>query len=204
MSSSMSRPLLGTLSESEFCVGEIPSLQQVGLNEDDIKRAHKMDTIATLQSLRLFPNELSRMGIPLCRLVPKSIVRPTLASDILALEQQFVYGYEEGARVFYVSIADEQSCTGVFSVEEKQEWGALWNLVNDRFNDQLRSNDSLRHLVDAKFFICDGNHRRIAWMNHITRLHSTELSWHISVDSIILDTRNQVALAMQVMHDVNK
>ena len=163
-----------------------------------------MDTVATLQSLRLFPNELSRLRIPLCRLVPMPMVRPTLASDILALEQQFVYGYEEGAKVFYVSIADEQSCTGVFSLEEKQEWGALWNLVNDQFNDQLRSKDCLSYLVDAKFFICDGNHRRIAWMNHITRLHSTELSWHISVDSIILDTRNRVALAMQVMHDVNK
>ena len=159
-----------------------------------------MDSIATLQSLRLFPNELSRMQIPLCRLVPMPMVRPTLASDILALEQHFVYGYEEGARVFYVSITDEQSCTGVFSEREKQEWGALWNLVND----QLKSTNCLSHLVDAKFFICDGNHQRIAWMNHITRLHSTELSWHISVDSVILDMRNRVALAMQVMHDVNK
>ena len=59
------------------------------------------------------------MRIPLCRLVPMPMIRPTLASDILALEQQFVYGYEEGARVFYVSIGDEQSCTGVFSEREK-------------------------------------------------------------------------------------
>ena len=106
MCSSMSRPTLATASKSEFCAGGIPALQQIGLNEDDIRRAQKMDTIATLQSLRLFPNELSRMRIPLCRLVPMPMVRPTLASDILALEQQFVYGYEDGARVFYVSIAD--------------------------------------------------------------------------------------------------
>ena len=119
MCSSMSRPPVRTVSESEFSAGEIPVLQQVGLNEDDIRRVHKMDTVATLQSLRLFPNELSRMRIPLCQLVPMPMVRPTLASDILALEQQFVYGYEEGPRVFYVSIADEQSCTGVFSEREK-------------------------------------------------------------------------------------
>ena len=79
-----------------------------------------MDTVATFQSLRLFPNELSRMRIPLCRLVPMPMVRPILASDIRALEQQFVYGYEEGARVFYVSIGDEESCTGVLSEREKQ------------------------------------------------------------------------------------
>ena len=121
MCSGLSRPLVRPISESEFCVGEIPALLQVGLNEDDIRRAQKMDTVAILQSLRLFPNELSRMRIPLCRLVPMPMVWPTLASDILALEQQFVYGYEEGARVFYVSIVDEQSYTGVFSVEEKQE-----------------------------------------------------------------------------------
>ena len=119
MCNSMSRPLVATALESKFCEAGIPALQQVGLNEDDIRQAQKMDTVATLQSLRLFPNELSRMQIPLCRLVPMPMVRPTLASDILALEQQFVYGYEEGARVFYVSIADEQSSTGVFLVEEK-------------------------------------------------------------------------------------
>ena len=87
MYSSMSRPTLATASESEFCAGGIPALQQVGLNEDDIRRARKMDIVATLQSLRLFPNELFRMRIPLCRLVPMRMVRPTLASDILALEQ---------------------------------------------------------------------------------------------------------------------
>ena len=75
------------VSKSEFSVGEILALQQVGLNEDEIRQAHKMDTVATLQSLRLFSNELSRMRIPLCRLVPMPMVRPTLASDILALEQ---------------------------------------------------------------------------------------------------------------------
>ena len=89
------------------------------------------------------------------------IVRLTLASDILALEQQFVHGYEEEARVFYVSIVDEQSCIGVFSDGGKQGWNAFWNLVNDQLNDQLRSTPSLSYLVDDKFIICDGNHRRI-------------------------------------------
>ena len=87
MCSSMSCPLVATASESEFYGGCVPALQQVGLNEDDIRRAQKMDTVATLQSLRLFSNELSRMRIPLCRLVLMPMVRPTLASDILALEQ---------------------------------------------------------------------------------------------------------------------
>ena len=48
MYSSMSRPAVGTVSESELCAGEIQAFQQIGLNEDDIRRAHKMDTVATL------------------------------------------------------------------------------------------------------------------------------------------------------------
>ena len=48
MYSSMSRPPVATASESEFCGGGILALQQVGLNEDDIRRAQKMDTVATL------------------------------------------------------------------------------------------------------------------------------------------------------------
>ena len=144
------------------------------------------------------------MKIPLCRLVPMPMVRPTLASDLIQLEQQFVHGYEEGARVFYVSVADELSQTSLFSLAEKDDWGELRNSVNDEFNGFLQSHVALQHMVDCKFFVCDGNHRRIAWMNHITRLHSTEIKWHYCVDSIILDTRNRIGLTMQVMHDVNK
>ena len=74
MYSGMSRPPIRIASESKFFVGEIPALWQVGLNEDDIRQAHKMDNVATLQSLRLFPNDLSRMQVPLCRLVPMPMV----------------------------------------------------------------------------------------------------------------------------------
>ena len=76
--------------------------------------------------------------------------------------------------------------------------------MNDEFNRFLDSHEALKHMVDCKFFVCDGNHRRIAWMNHISRLHSRKIKWHFCVDSIILDTRNRIGLTMQVMHDVNK
>ena len=76
--------------------------------------------------------------------------------------------------------------------------------MNDEFNRFLNSREALKHLVDCKFFGCDGNHRRIAWIHHITRLHSREIKWHYCVDSIILDTRNRIGFTMQVMHDVNK
>jgi hypothetical protein len=54
------------------------------------------------------------------------------------------------------------------------------------------------------FFICDGNHRFKAWIGYIDRLHSNDLEWHYSMDSICLDTRGKVALLLNAMHDINK
>lgn len=174
------------------------------LFEDDIRKNQKLDFISTISTLRLQPIANSRMKIPLCRLVPMPLVRPTLSCDVTRLEQDFAFGYEDGARVFYVSISNEQGEYGVFTEEEKAEWGHLWNTVNDAFNLHLSSIPELRHLVDKKFYVCDGNHRRIAWMNYIQRKYSEKLRWHVSVDSIILDTKGRIGVAMQLMHDINK
>ena len=174
------------------------------LLKDDIRRAQTLDSVARIEALRMSPHELSQMKILLCRLVPMPVVHPTLASDLIQLEQQFVHGYEEGVRVFYVYVADELNQTSSFSLAEKDEWGEIWNSINDKFNRFLESHGALKQMVDCKFFVYDGNHRRIAWMNHILCLHSREIKWHISVDSIVLDTRNRIGLTMQVMHDVNK
>ena len=54
------------------------------------------------------------------------------------------------------------------------------------------------------FFVCDGNHRRQAWLNHIDRLYRTDEDWHYLVDSIILDTKGKNGFVMQVMHNINK
>jgi hypothetical protein len=190
---------------SEDIVEEVPPSVTVTLEgEDDIQRSQKLDFVSTISSLRLNPTNHSRMRIPLCRLVPMPMVRPTLSCDLTKLEQEFIHGYEEGARVFYVSISDEQGQSGFFSEAEKAKWGAIWNSVNDEFNALLQSQPGVEQLVDAKFYVCDGNHRCIAWMKHIDRLHSADLLWHISVDSIILETKGRIGVAMQVMHDINK
>jgi len=90
------------------------------------------------------------------------------------LEHQFSGGYEEGAKVFYVSVCDEKGQNFVFTSAEKEEWVPIWNSVNDNFNNMLKSQPVLKCLVDHKFFVCDGNHKRTAWMNYIMRLHATK------------------------------
>jgi len=175
-----------------------------GEGEDEIRRIQMLDFVSTLSILQMVPTAHSRRRIPSCRLVPMPMIRPTLSCDLTKLEQQFSHRYEDGARVFYVFLADKQRQMGEFSKDEKREWGPLWNSVNDAFNSDLRSVPELRHLADAKFYVCDGNHRCVAWMRHIQRLYSADIKWHILVDSIILDTRGRVGVAMHVIQDINK
>jgi len=131
------------------------------LGEDAIRKTQKMDYVGTISSLRILPHCLSRRKVPLCRLVPMPMVRPTLSCDLIKLEQEFTHGYDEGARVFHAFVSDEQRDSGFFSDAEKADWGPIWNKVNYKFNVELSNHVELRHLVDAKFYLCDRNHRRI-------------------------------------------
>lgn len=68
----------------------------------------------------------------------------------------------------------------------------------------MESVPKLRGFTNLMFFVCDGNHRHLAWMNHIERPHKNEATWHYSVDSIVLNTKDKIGVVMQVMHDINK
>jgi len=174
------------------------------VDEDEIRTRQKLNSVSTIANLRFQPFSLSRFFIPLCRMVAMPMVRPTLASDLVKLEQEFVYGYREGAAVFYVTTTNEDGNTQEVVEADRASWGPIWNAKNDVFNKFLLSDPHLAHLTNMMFFVCDGNHRRQAWLNHIERLHRTEDSWHYLVDSILLETNGKVGLVMQVMHNINK
>ena len=173
-------------------------------DEDDIRSRQKLNSVATISRLRFQPLSASRFNIPLCRMLAMPMVRPTLSSDLGKLEQEFVHGYRDGASVFYVSVTDEEGRTHEVSASVKASWGPIWSSKNDEFNSYLRSIPELASFENLMFFVCDGNHRRQAWLNHIQRLHKTEEAWHCSVDTILLDTKGKIGLVMQVMHNINK
>lgn len=173
-------------------------------DEDVIRGRQKLNSVATISSLRMMPTASSRFSIPLCRMIAMPMVRPTLQSDLMKLEQEFVHGYREGAAVFYVSLTNEDGKTQEVTDDMMASWGPLWQVENDRFNIFLDSDPELRWMSKMMFYVCDGNHRRQAWMNHIERLHKNEASWYYSVDSIVLDTKDRISVVMQVMQDINK
>jgi hypothetical protein len=52
------------------------------------------------------------------------------------------------------------------------------------------------------FFVWDGNHKLQVWLPYINYLHNDEPSWHISIDSIILDTfHGLIELFIAMMYD---
>jgi hypothetical protein len=173
-------------------------------DEDSIRNRHKVNDVATISRLRVQPFTSSRFHIPLCRLLAMPMVRPTLPADLTKLEQEFVHGYREGASVFYVTITDEEGRTREVNEADKASWGPIWNAKNEEFNDFLLSVPELVNFKNLMFFVCDGNHRRQAWLNHIERLHKTEEAWHFLVNSILLDTKGKIGIVMQVMHNINK
>jgi len=174
------------------------------LSADKIRVSTKVNSIATIEALLFKPTYLSRLQVPLCRMVGMPIVRPTLSSDLASLEADFVHGYREGAAVFYLSTTNEAGVVEKVTDEDLQSWGPLWCAVNARFDNALSSAPELRHLMGVKFSVCDGNHRRQAWLNVISRLHSTDPSWHYMVDSILLETQGKLGVVMLAMHDINK
>ena len=148
--------------------------------------------------------ELFCLHIPLCRLVAMPMVRPTLACDITELEQEFAGGYRDGVAVFYVSTTDEEGQSQEFSDKEMSKWDPIWREKNKMFTRYLESRRELNFLKNLKFFICDGNHRQLAWMNVIDRCYTLVPKWHFVVDCILLETKGRSELVMQVMHDINK
>ena len=80
-------------------------------DEDEIRTRQKLNSVATITSLRFQPISSLRFSIPLCKMLAMPMVRPTLASDLAKLEQEFVYGYREDASVFYFTTTNEDGKT---------------------------------------------------------------------------------------------
>jgi hypothetical protein len=134
--------------------------ESFGDDEDEIWTRQKLNSVATISSLRFQPISVSRFSISLCKLVAMPLVRPTLQSDLDKLEQEFVHGYRDGAAVFYVTLTDEHGSTQEVTYVVKENWESIWNAQNEEFNRYLLSVPEFLHMENLMFFVCDGNHRR--------------------------------------------
>lgn len=189
--------------ERDFMEDDVVEDKKKELLKDDLWRLQKVDSVATISSLRMKLNQLFCLQIPLCRLMAMPMVKPILSCDLVKLEQEFVNGYQDGASFFYITTTNEAGESLEF-LEEIDVRNLLWKEKNDIFNKDVDSVPHLKFLKNLKFFICDGNHHRLAWMNHISKCHSNDHNLHCIVDSILLETKGKIEFVMHVMHDINK
>ena len=165
---------------------------------------HIFDSNSVIENLRFSPSSKSRFFIPLCRLLSMPLVRPTLMSDVLKLEQGFIHGYRSGSAVFYVSVVNNHMESADVTSELMESWSTHWRNASAEFDDYLKNNDVLNKFVGKMFWVWDGNHRLQAWRSVIDKVHPGDAHWHISVDSILLNPSSDIAVLLTAMHDLNR
>ena len=180
------------------------TMTKVQADEDEVHKEPKVDYIATINSMQFKPIPLSRMSIPHCLLTPMPIMQPTLKCDLKKIDEEFCYGYRDGTAVFYVSNTNDKGEVNHLSTDERASLYPLWKIEVDQFEEYLDSILELQSLKNLKFYICDGNHRHIAWMKHIDLKHSADPAWYYKVDCILLETKGHLGPTMQAMHEINK
>ena len=171
--------------------------------EDTLRSAQKVNSTVVINNLRMQPPSKFRLHIPLCRLMSMPLVRPTMRSDVKRLEADFVHGYREGDRVFYVSLASDTGDEKLVSPGDEDDWGPYWQQEHEEFESKVRGDPSLHVLSGHMFFVWDGNHRLLAWRNFIDRVHGEDRDWHLSVECIVLNVGDSTPLLLNAMHDIN-
>lgn len=170
----------------------------------DLVGAATRNTASCLDALKWEPRAKCRLKIPLCRMISLPVVRPYLKSDVSHLASYFIAsGYMEGNGFFYVACVDNNGHSTEVTNEIIEKWSPEWRLVNEEFERLLQADEDLCIFSNLMFMVWDGNHRLQAWMPLIDEFHKGDITWHYSVDSIILDPKGDVPAVVSVLHDVN-
>ena len=200
----VSTPVGSAMDLDDSALDDEDAEQEGSLNEDELRENLKVNSNKCIEHMWISPKEASRFDIPLCRMIYMPLVWPTLASDIKHLEAEFAHGYHVGVSVFYVSICNERGEERSVTMEDTMGWNEHWRNENSLFELRLGNSPHLKHLQGKMFFVCDENHRLKAWTGFISRMHYDDREWHISIDSICLDTRGKSVLLLNAMHNINK
>lgn len=119
------------------------------------------------------------------------------------LENEFVTGYQDGDRVLYVALHNHKDEDLKVTEAISSTWDPFWKAASDDFDARVLADPDLAHSVGKMFFVWESNHRLTACWRHVNRFHASEESWHISPWYIVLDSRKQSSVLMNVMNDIN-
>ena len=171
--------------------------------EDSVRSTQKQNSTLVINNLKIQPISKFRLHVPLCRLISMPLVRPTMRSDVKRLEAEFVHGYRDGDRVFYISMTSDTGEEKLVTPGDEEHWGPHWQLENEEFESKVKADPDLASLSGHMFFVWDGNHRLLAWRQFIDRVHCEDRDWHLSVECIVLNVGDSAPLLLNAMHDIN-
>ena len=171
--------------------------------ELELRKSQKEDSNGVIQRLRIKPTCKSRLSIPLCCLKSLHLVCPISEVEVQWLECEFLMGYREIDRVFYVFIFNNVPVDLPVSPDILVVSSPFWQEASVEFGVKLMDNSEVAHLAGKMFFVWEGNHRLTAWWRYINNNHADEKSWHISVDCIIVDPRGCTGVFLNAMNDIN-
>lgn len=128
-------------------------------------------------------------ALPLCRLLPYAKVRG-LRDDLTGLKVAFgKEGYVPEKGVFIVSLC---TCLGETTIVDNtimSSWDPLWVEINKEFEEEISVCPSLKQLSNHMFYVWEGNHRAVAWMQAIQERFLHRKEKHVRVLSTIIDPR---------------
>jgi hypothetical protein len=165
---------------------------------------HFFDSNSVIENLQFQPTSKLRFFIPLSRLLSMPLVRPTLLSNVLKLEQGFIHGYRSGSVVFYISVVNNEMKTEDVTFELLNSWNVHWKNASAKFDEFLKEHDVLNKFVGKMFWVWHENHRLQAWRSVIDKHHSGESTQHISVNSILLNPSLDVVVLLTAIYDLNR
>ncbi len=91
-----------------------------------------------------------------------------------------------------------------FVADHIHEWDIHSKAMNASFEEVLNMDEDLQRFIGKMFFVWDNNHQLQAQMPYISRVHLDDLSWHIAMDSIMLDMREGLINLLTTKIDMNK
>ena len=171
--------------------------------EEKLRQAVRGNSHAAIQQAMDYPG--LEIDVPLCRMIPMTDVRDPLKTDIAKLKAEFAHGYRRASASFYLSLNSYSMEESVVTEEHRGRWSSLWREQDELFESRLKEDSRLEKFSNRFFYVWDGNHRHLAWMDIINSLHGDDPAFHVSVRSMIINVTPQNRnMLLHAMTDWNK
>lgn len=84
----------------------------------------------------------------------------------------------------------------VVSEDIEMKWDGIWQEVNMQFEEELQKKQELQVFFGKMFFVWEGNHRTVAWMQAIKESYERNRGKHCRVLCTVIDPTKVSKIAL--------